>query len=168
MSDDRQATIGRSATLSTPAEREILTERVFDSPRERVWTAFTDPAQLARWWGREANTTTIEQLDLRAGGAWRFVERNSDGTEHGFRGVYREVLAPERLVYTFEWEGLPGHVLVNTATFADLGERTRVSIHSLFHTTAERDGMLSAGMERGLNESYQVLDALLAELSADA
>jgi uncharacterized protein YndB with AHSA1/START domain len=168
MSDDPQATIERSATLSTPTEREILTERVFDAPRERVWSAFTDPALLARWWGREANTTTIDQLDLRPGGAWRFVERNSDGSEHGFRGVYREVLAPERLVYTFEWEGLPGHVLVNTATLADMGERTRLSVHSLFHTTAERDGMLSAGMERGLNESYRVLDALLAELSADA
>jgi uncharacterized protein YndB with AHSA1/START domain len=152
------------ATLTTPAEREILTERVFDAPRERVWAAYTDPALIPRWWGLRGAETVVDQLDLRPGGAWRFVEHNRDGTQAAFRGVYREVTAPERLVYTFEYEGWPGKVLIDTATFEDLGERTKLAIHSLFHTTEERDAMIDAGMEKGLNEGYEQLDELLAEI----
>jgi uncharacterized protein YndB with AHSA1/START domain len=161
-----QATTTNETALTTPGAREIVTERVFDAPRERVWAAFTDPALIARWWGRRSTDTVVERQELQPGGAWRFVENNTDGTHAAFRGVYREVVAPERLVYTFEWGGMPGHVLVDTATFEDLGERTRLTIHSLFHTTEERDGMLSGGMEIGLNEGYEALDALLAQLGA--
>ncbi len=161
-----QAANTNETALTTPGEREIVTERVFDAPRERVWAAFTDPALIARWWGRSSTRTVVERQELEAGGAWRFVENNEDGSQAAFRGVYREVVAPERLVYTFEWEGMPGHVLVDTATFADLDEQTRLTIHSLFHTTEERDGMISAGMEVGLNEGYAALEALLAELGA--
>jgi uncharacterized protein YndB with AHSA1/START domain len=149
--------------LSTPSEREIVTERVFAAPRERVVAAFTEPQLVARWWGLDSTTTTVEALDLRPGGAWRFVERNQDGSEHGFRGYYREVSLPDRLAYSFEWEGLPGHAVIDTVTFEDLGDRTRVTVHSLFHTPEERDWMLKEGMERGLNESYGKLDSLLAE-----
>lgn len=162
-----QAPGANTKALTTPGDREIVTERVFDAPRERVWAAFTDPALIARWWGRSSTDTVVERQELAPGGAWRFVENNTDGSHAAFRGVYREVVAPERLVYTFEWEGMPGHVIVDTATFAALDERTRLTIHSLFHTTEERDGMISAGMELGLNESYAALDALLAELGAD-
>jgi uncharacterized protein YndB with AHSA1/START domain len=152
----------RKATVSTPAAREIVTERIFDAPRERVWAAFTDPELIPRWWGLRASTTVVDELDLRPGGAWRFVEHNSDGTHAGFRGVYREISEPERLVYTFEYEGWPGRVLVETVSFEDLDGRTLVRTNSLFHTTAERDGMLEGGMERGLNEGYAMLDELLA------
>lgn len=163
MSDAQRQT--EKATLTTPSDREILTRRIFHAPRERVFAAFTDPELIPRWWGLKSTTTIVDQLDLRPGGAWRFVERNNgDGRENGFRGIYREVDPPGRLVYTFEWEGMPGHVLVDTATFEDLGGRTKVSVHSLFHTQYERDGMLGAGMERGLNESYTTLDELLAEI----
>jgi len=92
----------------------------------------------------------------------RFVIRNSDGSETGFRGVYREVAPPERLVQTFEWEGMPGHVSVDTATFEDLGERTKVVSDSIFHTTEERDGMIESGMEGGLNDTYDRLEEVLA------
>jgi len=100
-------------------------------------------------------------MDVRPGGAWRFVV-DRDGEESGFRGTYREVTPPERIVQTFEWEGMPGHVIVETAEFEDLGERTKVTATSLFHTTEERDGMLDSGMEGGLNESHDRLDELLA------
>jgi uncharacterized protein YndB with AHSA1/START domain len=163
MSDGQQATAKHETTVGTPSDREIFIERIFDAPRERVWAAFTDPELIARWWGRRSTTTIVAQQELRVGGAWRFVERNADGSEAGFRGIYREVVAPERLVFTFEWEGMPGYVIVDTATFEDLGERTRVRTNSLFHTTEERDGMLSAGMEIGLNEGYEALDELLAQ-----
>jgi len=102
-------------------------------------------------------------MDVRRGGAWRFVSRGSNGEEQGFRGTYREVTPPERVVQTFEWEGMPGHVIVETVTFEDLGERTKVTNTSLFHTTEERDGMLASGMESGLTESHDRLDEVLAK-----
>jgi uncharacterized protein YndB with AHSA1/START domain len=152
-----------NSTISTPTDREIRIERVFNAPRERVWRAFTDPELVAQWWGR-GNKLVIERREVERGGHWRYVEHGPDGA-NGFEGRYREVKPPERLVQTFEWDGMPGFVAVETATFEDLGDgRTRVVNTSLFHTTAERDGMLSSGMEQGLNQSYAALDRLLAKL----
>jgi uncharacterized protein YndB with AHSA1/START domain len=105
-------------------------------------------------------------MDVRPGGAWRFLAREADGQEIGFRGIYREVTPPKRIVQTFEWEGMPGHVIIETATFEDLGGRTRVTTTSLFHTTEERDGMLASGMERGLTETHDRLAELLARRGA--
>ncbi len=153
-----------ATTVTTPTDREIVSERVFDAPRERVFAAYTDPELIPRWWGPRRMTTTVDRMDVRPGGAWRFVMREPDGSEQGFRGVYREVAQPERIVQTFEWEGLPGHVIVETATFEDLGGgRTKLTTTSLFHTTEERDGMLSSGMERGMTESHERLAELLAQ-----
>ena len=152
-----------STTISTPTDREIRIERVFNAPRERVWRAFTDPEQVALWWGR-GNKLAIERMEVERGGHWRFVEHGPDGV-HGFEGRYREVTPPERIVQTFEWDGMPGYVAVETAIFEDLGDgRTRVVNISLFHTAEERDGMLKSGMEQGLNESYAALDRLLARV----
>jgi uncharacterized protein YndB with AHSA1/START domain len=153
-----------NATISTPADREVRIERVFDAPVERVWQAFTDPELLAQWWGR-GNKLVIERMEVERGGHWRFVEHSPDGV-HGFEGRYREVTPRERLVQTFEWDGMPGYVAVDTAVFEDLGDgRTKVVTTSLFHTTEERDGMLASGMEAGLNESYAILDDLLRTLA---
>jgi uncharacterized protein YndB with AHSA1/START domain len=151
-----------TSTLATPTDREIRTERVFDAPRERVWRAFTDPELIARWWGR-GNTLVIERMEVERGGRWRYVEHSRDGTD-GFEGRFREVRPPERLVQTFEWDGMPGHVSVTAVVFEDLGEgRTRVVTTLLFPTAEERDGMLRSGMERGLDESYAALDGVLSD-----
>ena len=156
-----------ASVLTTPSDREIHIERIFNAPRDRVWRAFTDPELVAQWWGR-GNKLVIERLEVERGGHWRFVEHGPDGV-HGFEGRFREVTPPERLVQTFEWDGMPGHVAVETTTFEDLGDgRTKVVTTSLFHTTEERDGMLSSGMETGLNQSYAALDRLLAELAGSA
>jgi uncharacterized protein YndB with AHSA1/START domain len=153
-----------NATITTPADREVRIERIFDAPVERVWQAFTDPELLAQWWGR-GNKLLIERMEVERGGHWRFVEHSPDGV-HGFEGRYREVTPRERLVQTFEWDGMPGYVAVDTAVFEDLGDgRTKVVTTSLFHTTEERDGMLASGMEAGLNESYAALDDLLRTLA---
>jgi uncharacterized protein YndB with AHSA1/START domain len=154
------------ADITTPSDREIRIERVFDAPRDRVFAAYTDPELVPEWWGPRGTTTIVDRMEVRAGGAWRFVARDCDGSETAFRGTYREITPPERIVQTFEWEGMPGHIAVETATFEDLGGRTRVVTVSLFHTTEERDGMLASGMERGLNETYERLDELLARLAA--
>ena len=150
--------------ITTPADREIRIERIFDAPRERVWRAFTDPELVKQWWGR-GNRLVIERMEVERGGHWRFVEHAPDGV-HGFEGRYREVTPMERLVQTFEWDGMPGYVVIETAVFEDLGDgRTRVVNTSLFHTTEERDGMLHSGMQQGLEQSYAALDRLLDTLA---
>ena len=152
-----------AATVTTPTDRSIRIERVFAAPRERVWRAMTDPELVAQWWGR-GNKLVVERMEVNKGGHWRFVEHGPDGV-HGFEGRYREVTPPERLVYSFEWDGMPAHVVIETVDLEDLGDgRTRVVNTSLFHTTEERDGMMSSGMEQGLNQSYAALDRLLARL----
>jgi uncharacterized protein YndB with AHSA1/START domain len=152
------------ATITTPTEREIHIERVFDAPIERVWQAFTDPDLVRQWWGGGGNLV-VERMDVERGGHWRFVVEGPEGTD-GFEGRYREVTPMERVVQTFEWDGMPGHVAVETAEFTDLGDgRTKITTTSLFHTVEERDGMLNSGMEHGLNASYAALDTLLAKLA---
>lgn len=162
MTSDRQQ--GQTATLTTPTDREIHVERVFDAPRDRVFAVYTDPKLIPEWWGPRDTTAVVDQMDVRTGGDWRFVVRTSDGSETSFRGTYREVTPPERIVQTFEWEGMPGYVSVETAEFQDLGDRTKVITTSIFHTAEERDGMLDSGMERGMNETFARLDELLARL----
>ena len=149
-----------TARVATPTDREIRTERVFDAPREHLWRAFTDPKSIAQWWGR-GNPLVIERLEVERGGHWRYVEHAPDGA-HGFEGRFREVAAPERLVQTFEWDGMPGYVVITSQTFEEVGAgRTKVVTTLLFHTVQERDGMSSSGMESGLHESYAALDTVL-------
>lgn len=151
--------------VTTPSDREIRIERVFDAPRDRVWRAYTDPDLLARWWGR-GNELAIERWEPEKGGHWRFVEHGPEGV-HGFEGRFREIVPQERIAQTFEWDGMPGYVVIDTAVFEDLdGERTRVVSTSLFHTTEERDGMLGSGMEDGIAQSHAALDRLLAQEEA--
>jgi uncharacterized protein YndB with AHSA1/START domain len=153
-------------TVEPRADREIVSERIFDAPRERVFATFLDPALIPEWWGPRGGTTTVDKMDVRAGGAWRFVYRDASGEETGFRGTYREVSPPERVIQTFEWEPMAGHVSVDISTFEDLGDgRTKVTTVSQFHTPEERDGMLGSGMERGLGETYDRLDELLAKVA---
>ncbi|HEY0707149.1 MAG TPA: SRPBCC family protein, partial [Polyangia bacterium] len=149
------------ATVTTPSDREIRIERIFNAPRSRVWKALTDPNLLSQWWGR-GNKLVVERFEPKRGGHWRVVEHSAEGV-HGFEGRYREVTPEERIVQTFEWDGMPGHVVIETITLEDLGDgRTKLVNVSLFHTNEERDGMLQSGMESGLNESYAALDRVLA------
>lgn len=149
------------ATITKPSDREIRIERIFDAPRDRVWRALSDPNLIAQWWGR-GNKLVIEKFELEKGGHWRFVEHSPQGV-HGFEGRFREVTPPGRVVQTFEWDGMPGYVVIETLELEDLGDgRTKLVNVSLFHTTEERDGMLESGMEEGLNQSYVALDRVLA------
>jgi uncharacterized protein YndB with AHSA1/START domain len=110
------------------------------------------------------NRLDVVRLEVERGGHWRFVEHH-DGAADGFEGRFREVTPPERIVQTFEWDGMPGHVIVNATTLEEVAPgRTRVTVVSLFHTPEERDGMLQSGMEAGLNRSYDVLDAVLTSI----
>ena len=152
------------AKVTTPSDREIRIERIFNAPRSLVWKAFTTPEMVAQWWGR-GNKLVIERMEVKRGGHWRYVEHSPEGVD-GFEGRYREVSPEERIVQTFEWDGMPGHTVLNATDLEDLGDgRTRVVTISLFFTREERDGMLASGMEGGLNESHEALDKLLAKPS---
>src|SRR5262249_10594024 len=138
-------------------------ERIFNAPLAKVWKAYTDPKLLAQWWGR-GNQLDIVKYEFEKGGHWRFVE-HSRGETHGFEGRFREITPQKRIAMTFEWDGMPGYPAVSTAEFEDLGDgRTRMLATMQFYTPEERDGMLSSGMEGGMNQSYAALDALLAKL----
>ena len=157
------ATAAAKATVTMSGDREIRVERIFNAPRDRVWKAMTDPALVAQWWGR-GNKLVIEKFEPTKGGHWRFVE-HSDHGQHGFEGRFAEVTPPERIVQTFEWDGMPGHVALETMTLEDLGDgRTRLRGTTLFHTKEDRDGMVNSGMEGGMNESYAALDRVLAAM----
>lgn len=161
-------TTRNATTFTKPSDREIVMSRVFDAPRELVFRAYTEAEHIPHWWGPRGLTTTVDTLDPRPGGAWRFVQRDQDGNEYGFHGEFREVVAPERLVYTFEFEGMPGHVVVDTLTFEEQDGKTTVTALSLFESVADRDGMLESGMESGAVESWDRLAELLEQLKTRA
>jgi len=150
---------GNRLEVSAQGDREIVGSRVFDAPREVVFKTMLDPELIPEWWVR----TSVDVMVVRVGGSWRFVSVGSDGSEQAFRGTYREITPHERVVQTFEWEGMPGYVSVETLVLEDLGDdRTRVTVTSIFHTAEERDGMLGSGMEEGWSELYDRLEELLA------
>lgn len=155
--DDRYAKIHKTN------DRGMHVERVFDAPRERVWAAYTEPALIAQWWGR-GNRTVVERLEFHKGGHWRYVEyAPQPGGEqvNGFEGRYREIVPLERIVRTFEWDGMPGYVIIESTAFVDVGDgRTRIVQDLQCFTPEERDGMMMSGMEPGMNKSYEALDRL--------
>ena len=150
--------------VTLPSEREIVMTRVFNAPRELVFRAHVEPALVAQWWGLRSNTTIVDRLEARPGGAWRFVQRRADGSEEGFRGEFREIVPPERFTWTFEWEGMPGHVGLETYVFEEHDGQTTLTATSYFNTLEERDGVIASGMEGGANESGDRLEELLARL----
>lgn len=159
------STTNDSTTIVVPeGTPETAIIRVFDAPCDLVFKAYTDPLLVPEWWGPEGVTTTVDQLDARWGGTWRYVQRGDDG-EYGFRGVFHQVDAPDRLVYTFEFEGMPGHICLETVIFEDLdGGQTRLVNNSVFQSLEDRDGMVASGMELGARESMNRLARLLPKL----
>lgn len=159
MADKSKTTI-----IAEPGKQEMLITREFDAPRELVFQAFTDPELYVQWLGPRRLTTVLDVFEPRSGGRWRYLQKEPGGHEFGFHGVYHEVRAPERIIDTFEFEGLPeaGHVCLETLTLHVLpGERTRLTAHSVFQSVTDRDAALQSGMEEGLNESYERLTELL-------
>ncbi|MGA8923074.1 MAG: SRPBCC family protein [Candidatus Dormiibacterota bacterium] len=147
-----------------PGKQEMISTTVLDAPRELVFRAYTDPKLFARWWGPRRYENEIVKFDSRAGGEWRVIQRGADGSEHGFHGVNHDVVAPERICQTFEYEGFPGHVALQTATFEALGNKTKVVAHVVFQSLMDRDGMVASGMQEGADESVERLAELLEEM----
>ena len=140
-----------STTVTTPTELEIRVERVFDAPRDHVYSVWTDPTLIPEWWG---DGTVVEEMDVRPGGSWRFR------TAYGIvEGEYREVEPPQRLVQTFQ-----NHL--QTLEFEDLGEQTKLTQTMLFGTTEERDTTMQYGVEEGATQGFARIDAVLAKIAA--
>ncbi len=148
---------GRAKTLviAEPGRQEASIVRVFDAPPERLFKAFTDPKLMALWWAPRRYSIVVEAMEARPGGSWRILNRDADG-EYWFHGVYHQV-SDKRIVYTFEFEGMPGHVLLGIVTFEDLNGRTKLTEKSIFESVEDRDGMMKSGME---DSGPEIMDRL--------
>lgn len=144
-----------------PGKQEIVITRIFNAPRELVFKAFTDRDAIPHWWGPRRLSTVVDRMEVRPGGVWRFVQRDASGREYGFHGVYHLVQPPERLIYTFEFEGMPGHVVLETVTFEEVKRGTKLTERSVFQSVKDRDGMVKSGMEEGARESMERLEELI-------
>jgi uncharacterized protein YndB with AHSA1/START domain len=159
----------KTSIIAEPDKQELFITREFEAPRELVFKAHNDPDMLKQWLGPRDLTLEIEKFDGRSGGSYRFINcRAATGQTFSFNGVIHEVTAPERIIRTFEFEGLPerGHVSLETATFEALPNgRTKLIIHSVFKSVADRDGMIQSGMERGVVDSHERLDELFEKIN---
>ena len=154
----------RSAlTVTLPSDREITLTRSFDAPRRLVFEAITRPEHVARWWGPLGSSLTVCEMDFRPGGSWRMVVRSPNGQEHPFKGEYREIVPPRRVVQTFIYdvEGIRDHVAVETLTLDEHDGRTTLSVTVLYDSKEARDAQLRSGMEAGAGQSYDRLAELL-------
>lgn len=150
-----------------PGVPQIVTTREFDAPRELLFRAFTEPDLLAQWLGPRRYTMTIERFDPRDGGTWRFVHADDNGNAYGFHGVFHGDPSPDGIVQTFEFEGAPGHVQMDTVTFEEHDGGTTVRTNSVFQSVEARDAMYESGMAEGMSEGYEQLEELLAKLIAN-
>jgi uncharacterized protein YndB with AHSA1/START domain len=155
--------MAQTTHISTPADHEITMTREFNAPRDLVFKVYTDPGHIPNWWGPRSHTTTVDVMDVRVGGRWRYVLHDSDGNEFACRGEYQEIDPPHRLVSTFESEGMPGHIVTETMTLEERDGKTLLTTVSLFTSIEDRDWMM-AGVEADVPGMMDRLADVLAEL----
>lgn len=143
-------------TLTLPSDTEIMMTRVFNAPRRLVFEAHTKPEHMKQWWGPREFTMVTCEMDFRPGGKWRYVLRSARG-DFAFRGEYREIVAPEKIVWTFEFEGVPGDVAVETMTLVERDGKTTLTTRSVAPSRAARDAVLKSGMQKGAAETWDRL-----------
>jgi uncharacterized protein YndB with AHSA1/START domain len=158
--------MGTTQVTAEPGVPFIDVTREFDAPRELIYRAHTDPELLVQWLGPRKYAMKVERWDVRDGGAWRFTHRDAEGNEYGFHGVFHGTPSPDGIVQTFEFEGAPGHVSLESLKLEERNGRTVVHTHSVYQSLEARDAMLQSGMADGMNEGYDRLDELLARLAA--
>ncbi|MCD1259268.1 SRPBCC family protein [Paenibacillus athensensis] len=159
-------TTNKAQVKADPAGQNIIVERVFNAPRDKVFAAMTQKDKLERWWTGPGYTNRVEHLDARDGGSWKFVQSGPNGEQFSFHGSFH-LVTPEMTIQTFEFDGLgePGHVSLQKSELFDLGDgRTRLVATSTFMSAADRDGMLHSNMEEGMQMTYEALDQVLASM----
>jgi uncharacterized protein YndB with AHSA1/START domain len=152
-----------SATVTLPAEEQILITREFDAPKDLVYKAWTTPELVKQWWSGERGEVTLAEIDLRVGGAWRYV-MTGEGFEVGFHGEYQELVPNERIVSTEVFEGMPDAASLNTLTLTETDGRTLLTILVQHSSKEHRDGHVNSGMEVGLQESLDALERVVRSL----
>jgi uncharacterized protein YndB with AHSA1/START domain len=154
-----------AATVTLPADEQILITREFDAPRDLVFKAWTTPELVRRWWSGRRGEMTVVEMDFRVGGEWRYVMIASGGYEVGFHGEYREIVPDERIIWTEVFEGAPGgEPALVTATFSEQDGRTTLSLLTQVESKGVRDTIIETGMEGGVQEQMEILDDILGEL----
>ncbi|MBV9379402.1 MAG: SRPBCC family protein [Streptosporangiaceae bacterium] len=156
--------MSKTEITAEPGIPLIVISREFEAGRDLVFRAHTDPELLVQWLGPRDLTMTIERYDVRDGGRWRYVHTDTSGNAHGFHGVFHGDPSPDAIVHTSEFEGAPGHVVLETTTMEQRDGRTLVRSVSAFSSVADRDAMIASGMERGVRDSDERLEELLIEL----
>lgn len=149
--------------LTLPSDTQILITRTLDAPREKVWRVITDPKLIPEWWGPRGYTTVVDVMDVRVGGRWRFLLTNLEGIETAFNGVYKEVAGPEKLVNTFEFEPMAGHITTEHVTLTEEGKKTFFVNRIECMSAEDRDGIVQSGMEWGSRQTMDKLEELLAK-----
>ena len=157
--------MSKTRITAEPGMPQIIITGEFDAPRDLVFRAHTDPELLVQWLGPRDLTLTVERYEARDGGRWRYVHTDS-GNRYGFHGVFHGDPSPDAIVQTFEFEGAPGHVKLDTTTLRQRGASTLVRTVSAFSSVEDRDAMIASGMERGTHDSAERLAELLATLQA--
>jgi uncharacterized protein YndB with AHSA1/START domain len=153
--------------IAEPGMPQIVSTREFAAPRDLLFRAHTEPDLLIQWLGPRRLTMIVERFEVHDGGTWRYIHRDADGTEYGFHGVFHGMPSPDAgIVQTYEYEGAPGHVSLQTLTLEEYDGGTRLRTNSVFQSVADRDAMVQSGMEEGINDSMERLDELLARLAA--
>lgn len=158
--------MNKATVIAKPGEQNIIIERVFDAPRDKVFAAMTQKDKIERWWTGPGYEVRVEQFDVRAGGSWKFVQTNKEGHEFSFHGVFHYV-SPDCIIQTTEFDGLPepGHVGLEKMNLFDLGNgKTKLVSVGTFMSVADRDGMLQSGMEEGMQQTYAKLDEVLQKM----
>jgi uncharacterized protein YndB with AHSA1/START domain len=156
--------LNKSSALEVNRDAKTMSiSRVFNASPAQLWRIYTNPEFIPRWWGSRSSTTVIDAMDFRVGGHWRFVSKDAEGNEYVFRGEYVAVDAPTKLVQTFEFEMMPGHVTTDTYLFESLPDgRTKLTNSSSYASLEDLEGMLKSGMEEGGNESWDRLEEVIA------
>src|SRR5438876_11080601 len=153
--------MAKTEIIAEPGKQEIAITRVFDAPRDLVFKTSTDPNLIPQWWGPRKFTTIVDKMEVRPGGAWRFINRDAEGNEHAFHGFYHEIVSPERVVQTFEYEGAPGHVSLETLRLEEQDGKTLMTNIAVYQSVEDRDAMIQSGMEEGANELIERLAELV-------
>jgi uncharacterized protein YndB with AHSA1/START domain len=145
---------------------QIEITREFNAPPDLLFRAYTDPALLVQWLGPRKYAMTIDRYEARDGGTWRYVHSDDSGNAYGFHGVFHGTPSLDGIVQTFEFEGAPGHVSLETVTFEERGGKTVLRQHAVYQSVADRDAMVESGMEEGLNDSLDRLDELIDRMGS--
>jgi uncharacterized protein YndB with AHSA1/START domain len=156
--------MAKTQITAEPGIPQIVITREFEAPCDLVFRAYTDPELIVRWLGPRELTTRFDYHEPRDGGRWRYVSTDPAGNEYGFHGVFHGEPSADTIVQTFEFEGVPGHVALETVTFEEVDGRTLVRSVSSFQSVEDRDGMIASGAEHGIRDSDERLEELLAEL----